>query len=230
MPRKSTLKLSRRVVEALAVERGDRVFYDRDLTGFGDVPDLCHIPPILPILQNHTNRRTPTNLPALPKRRALPNRHPVRGGAKHPFETKTRVPKRSAALGRQKSPHRTTLRFAWDCPDIARKPRRAWRLRVPGVSDERPNLPKPKPPTPQSPCLQPRRSPRPGPRTLPRARFANRGGACSSLYMGWKSGQGFWRLERSEIKQKSVRHVYATNPFGFVAAGYGARQHGHFFV
>ena len=35
MPRKSTLKLSRRVVEALAVERGDRVFYDRDLTGFG---------------------------------------------------------------------------------------------------------------------------------------------------------------------------------------------------
>ena len=35
MPRRSTLKLSRRVVEALAVERGDRVFYDRDLTGFG---------------------------------------------------------------------------------------------------------------------------------------------------------------------------------------------------
>ena len=35
MPRKSTLKLSRRVVEALAVESGDRVFYDRDLTGFG---------------------------------------------------------------------------------------------------------------------------------------------------------------------------------------------------
>ena len=35
MPRKSTLKLSRRVVEALAVERGDRVFYDCDLTGFG---------------------------------------------------------------------------------------------------------------------------------------------------------------------------------------------------
>ena len=35
MPRKSTLRLSRRVVEALAVERGDRVFYDRDLTGFG---------------------------------------------------------------------------------------------------------------------------------------------------------------------------------------------------
>ena len=99
------------------------------VSGFGNVPDLCHIPPILPILQNHTNRRTPTNLPALPKRRALPNRHPVRGGAKHRFETKTRVPKRSAALTRQKSPHRTTLRFAWDCPDIARNPRRAWRLR-----------------------------------------------------------------------------------------------------
>ena len=29
---------------------------------------------------------------------------------------------------------------------------------VPGVFDERPNLPKPKPPAPQSPCLQPRRS------------------------------------------------------------------------
>ena len=72
----------------------------------------------------------------------------------------------------------------------------------PGVSDERPNLPKPKPPTPQSPCLQPRRSPRPGPRTLPMARFANRGGACSSLYMGWKSGHRFWRLERKRNQAK----------------------------
>ena len=35
MPRKSTVKLNKRVVDALAVERGDRVFYDRDLTGFG---------------------------------------------------------------------------------------------------------------------------------------------------------------------------------------------------
>ena len=35
MPRKSTVKLNKRVVEALAVERGDRVFYDRELTGFG---------------------------------------------------------------------------------------------------------------------------------------------------------------------------------------------------
>ena len=46
-----------------------------------------------------------------------------------------------------------------------------------------------------------RRSPRPGPRTLPMARFANRAGAHTSLHLGWKSGQGFWRLERSEIKQ-----------------------------
>ena len=84
------------------------------------------------------------------------------------------------------------------------RPQAAPRLaaRVPGVSDERPNLPKPKPPTPQSPCLQPRRSPRPGPRTLPRARFANRGGACSFLHMGWKSGQGFWRLERKRNQAK----------------------------
>ena len=35
MPRKSTVRLNKRVVDALAVERGDRVFYDRDLTGFG---------------------------------------------------------------------------------------------------------------------------------------------------------------------------------------------------
>ena len=59
---------------------------------------------------------------------------------------------------------------------------------VPGVSDERPNLPKPKPPTPQSPCLQPRRSPRPGPRTLPRARFANRGGPA--LFYIWAGNPG----------------------------------------
>ena len=35
MPRMSTVKLTKRVVDGLAVERGDRVFYDRDLTGFG---------------------------------------------------------------------------------------------------------------------------------------------------------------------------------------------------
>ena len=93
----------------------------------------------------------------LPKRRALPNRHPGRGGAKHPFETKTRVPKRSAALTRQKSAHRTNLRFAWDCPDIALKPPSPCPPRSGRVS-ERPNLPNPKPPAPQSPCLQPRRS------------------------------------------------------------------------
>ena len=89
-------------------------------------PAKSHEPPILP------------DLPDLPKRRALPNRHPVRGGAKHRFETKTRVPKRSAALGRQKSAHRTNLRFAWDCPDIARKPRRPWRLVFrPGLTSAR---------------------------------------------------------------------------------------------
>ena len=59
---------------------------------------------------------------------------------------------------------------------------------VPGVSDERPDLPKPKPRAPQSPCLQPRRSPRPGPRTLPRARFANRAGPA--LFYIWAENPG----------------------------------------
>ena len=35
MPRKSTIRLNKRVVDALTVGRGDKVFYDRDLTGFG---------------------------------------------------------------------------------------------------------------------------------------------------------------------------------------------------
>ena len=35
MPRMSAVKLTKRFVDGLAVEGGDRVFYDRDLTGFG---------------------------------------------------------------------------------------------------------------------------------------------------------------------------------------------------
>ena len=35
MPRMSSVKLTKRVVCEPAIERGDRVFYDRDLTGFG---------------------------------------------------------------------------------------------------------------------------------------------------------------------------------------------------
>ena len=35
MPRKSTIRLNKRVVDALTVGRGDKVFYDQDLTGFG---------------------------------------------------------------------------------------------------------------------------------------------------------------------------------------------------
>ena len=35
MPRRSTVKLNKRVVDALAVETGDAVFWDRDLAGFG---------------------------------------------------------------------------------------------------------------------------------------------------------------------------------------------------
>ena len=40
----------------------------------------CHMPPILPILQNHTNRRS---VPALPKRRALPNGTPQSAAYRH---------------------------------------------------------------------------------------------------------------------------------------------------
>ena len=80
--------------------------------------------------------------------------------------------------------------------------------RVPGVSDERPLLPKPKPRAPQSPCLQvpailSQGLPRPADPALREPRCAS-----TFLNMGWKSGQRFWRLERSEIKQKSVRHAY----------------------
>ena len=35
MPRKSAIKLNKRVIDGLAVEQGDRVFYDAELTGFG---------------------------------------------------------------------------------------------------------------------------------------------------------------------------------------------------
>ena len=35
MPRKSTIRLNKRVVDGLAVDHGDRVFYDQDLIGFG---------------------------------------------------------------------------------------------------------------------------------------------------------------------------------------------------
>ena len=35
MPRRSTIRLNKRIVDALAVERGDAVFWDRELSGFG---------------------------------------------------------------------------------------------------------------------------------------------------------------------------------------------------
>ena len=35
MPQKSTMRLTKRTVDALSVERGDGVFWDRDLSGFG---------------------------------------------------------------------------------------------------------------------------------------------------------------------------------------------------
>ena len=35
MPRQNAIRISRRSVEALAVESGDAVFWDRDLAGFG---------------------------------------------------------------------------------------------------------------------------------------------------------------------------------------------------
>ena len=70
------------------------------------------------------------------------------------------------------------------------RPQAAPRLaaRVPGVSDERPDLPKPKPPTPQSPCLQVPAMPSQSARTLPRARFANRG--RPALFYIWAGNPG----------------------------------------
>ena len=117
-------------------------------------PAKSHEPPNLP------------DLPDLPKRRALPNRHPVRGGAKHRFETKTRVPKRSAALALAKQPAMSQPAFRMGLPRY--RPQAAPRLaaRVPGVSDERPNLPKPKACAPQSPCLQVPAMPSQSPRAL----------------------------------------------------------------
>ena len=35
MPRRSTIRLNKRIVDALAVERGDAVFWDREVAGFG---------------------------------------------------------------------------------------------------------------------------------------------------------------------------------------------------
>ena len=35
MPRRSTIRLNKRIVDALAVERGDAVFWNRELSGFG---------------------------------------------------------------------------------------------------------------------------------------------------------------------------------------------------
>ena len=35
MPGRNAIRISKRSVDALAVERGDAVFWDRDLTGFG---------------------------------------------------------------------------------------------------------------------------------------------------------------------------------------------------
>ena len=127
-------------------------------------------------------------LPDLPNTHKLPNRHPVRGGAKHRFETKTRVPKRSAALGWQKSPHRTTLRFAWDCPDIARKPRRAWRLVFRAFLTSARTCQSQSRGRRKALVCRCRRSPRPGPRTLPRARFANRAGPA--LFYIWAGNPG----------------------------------------
>ena len=35
MPRKSTIRLNKRVIDGLAVESGDAVFWDREVSGFG---------------------------------------------------------------------------------------------------------------------------------------------------------------------------------------------------
>ena len=67
-------------------------------------PAKSHKPPNRPIL------------PDLPNTHKLPNRHPGRGGAKHRFETKTRVPKRSAAPGLAKKPAMSQPAFRMGLP------------------------------------------------------------------------------------------------------------------
>ena len=141
----------------------------------GMSPICATFQPILPILQNHTNRRTPANLPDLPKRRALPNRHPVRAGAKHRFETQNPGSEKKRGSDPAKKPTSNHPAFRMGLPRY--RPQSAPRLAVAFrafLTSAR---------TCQSQSRRRRkalvcrcrRSPRQGSGTRPRARFANRG-------------------------------------------------------
>ena len=144
-------------------------------------PAKSHEPPILLILQNHTNRRScQTGTPFGPAQSIASRPKPgFRKEARLWAGKKARIEPPCVSHG-----------IAPISPAIRAAPGGCG----PGVSDERPDLPKPKPPTPQSPCLQPRRSPRPGPRTLPRARFANRGGPALPYIWAGNPGKDFGGL------------------------------------
>ena len=40
MPKRSTLRLTKRIVDRLRVEEKDSIFWDRDLTGFGKIDPI----------------------------------------------------------------------------------------------------------------------------------------------------------------------------------------------
>ena len=83
------------------------------------------------------------------------------------------------------------------------RPQAAPRLaaRVPGVSDERPNLPKPKPRAPQSPCLQVPSAAICLPTALPRARFANRAGPALFYIWAGNPGNDFGGLSVAKLSK-----------------------------
>ena len=160
------------------------------VSGFGDVPDLCHIPPILPILHNHTNRRNRTNCQNRRKRTNCQT-----GTLVGPAQS---IPSRPKPGFREEARRRSgkTARIEPPCVShgiapISPSSRPAPGGCVPGVFDERPNLPKPKPPAPQSPCLQPRRSFPRASRALPIPPFANRGAPALPYIWAENPGNDF---------------------------------------
>ena len=151
-------------------------------------------------------------LPDLPNTHKLPILHPVRGRRKASLRDQNPGSEKKRGSDPAKKPASNHPAFRMGLPRY--RPQAAPRLaaRVPGVSNERPNLPNPKPRAPQSPCLQVPAIPSAGFGDPAEGALRKPQRPSTSLHMGWKSGQGFWRFERSENKQKSVRHAYRTNP------------------
>ena len=172
---------------------------------------MCHIPPILPILQNHTNRRTCQTCQTCRSAARCQTGTPFGAAQSIPSRPKPGFRKEARLWAGKKARDEPTCVSHGIAP-ISPASRAAPGGRVPGVSDERPNLPKPKPRAPQSPCLQVPAIPSAGSPNLAEGALRKPRWPSTFLHMGWKSGQRFWRLERSEIKQKSVRHAYITNP------------------